>query len=683
MKGRSKSSRNNPKAWLKTLLYTVFLAPLFSLIAAPFIDGTLAFSGALIIEDSPSSQLFSKSDSSSSQQSKKKIYLEHADSLIFDKELLPNTNKLVGNVALRHESWLMKCDSAYLNEEDNSFEAFDHIHIQDDSITILGQYLFYDGTRKFAELRETVELSNETSTLYTDSLDYDRKEGKGYYFDGGTLVDSLNTLSSLYGEYQPSTGEAYFETDVVLENPDYTLYTDHLRYNTDTKIAYFDGPTTIVSDSGRIESTRGIYDTDKDVAILLDQSKVYHKQGDMVGDSLLYDRKNGIAEAFGRMKLNDTINKMVLRGDYGYFVEDTEYAFATVYAYVEDYSRKDTLYVGADTLEMISKKKPSAKEEEESIRLLLAYHRAKIYQKDMQGVADSLSYFSHDSILSLYQSPIIWSDSTQLEGDTIRAFFADDTLHHATAWYNAKAMRQIKDPTLHDQVKSDSMLAFFAEETVRELRAFREVEMVYFPLQESINRYFGVGNMKSPKSYVYFSADTIEKAISFGPVEGALHPIESATDKEKILPGFIWEPQPRPSSPTEVISPRLDSAGNPLPFEPTPIVDLSRFDGSLAALQAYKTLDREIQSSEEQARMRAKQREEEQKQLQESLPKYIRRPQPEDEPYQPPFNLQENFQTEWLYLPRQANQENSTIPQSITIPERLPSSEEKRKSAMS
>lgn len=674
------TTTNRLKAGLKAIVYAILLAPLFSLIATPFIATLNVFT-----QEVHNPFIFTSSDSlkanpNNSRDDKKKIYLEHADSLLFDMELLPGINKLVGNVSLRHDGWLMQCDSAYLKEEDNSFEAFEHIQIQDDSITIKGQYLFYDGQRKFAQLRRTAELSNDNATLYTDSLDYDRLEGKGYYFNGGTIVDSINTLSSLYGEYVPKTNEAFFEQEVVLENPDYTLYTDRLRYNTETKIAYFDGPTIIVSDSGKIESTRGIYDTDKDVAILLDKSKILHKRGNMTGDSILYDRKQKLAEAFGRMVLNDTINKMILRGDYGYFVEDTEYAFATVYAYLEDYSREDTLYIGADTLEMISRKDTNTTKADNSIRLLLAYHRGKIYKKDMQGLADSIAYFSHDSILSLYQNPIVWSDSLQLEGDTLRAFFAGDTLHHATSWLKAKSMRQLKDSLIFDQVKCDSMIAFFADNKVRELRAFREVEMVYFPLQESINRYFGVGNLKCPKSYVYFAGDSVERAISFGPVEGALHPIEKATDTEKKLPDLQWEPQKRLAKPEEVISPLLDSLGKPLPFTPTPLVDLARFDGSLSALKAYQILDKEIALSKERVAIRTKDRIDQAKKRYEALSIYIRKANIKDKPYKEPFDIQDFIHLKWPYSFIPQNLENITTPLSITIPERMPSEDEPKRS---
>ena len=201
---------------------------------------------------------------------KKRIVLEHADSLHYDAIEMPGMQQLKGNVKLRHAGWIMYCDSAFLEEETNSLFAYDNIRINEgDSITIIGQLLNYYGEDRIAQLRYNVELSNRTATLYTDSLDYDRNAGIAYYTEGGTIVDSLNTLSSVYGEYTPSTNEAVFRDEVVLENTDFTLNTDYLRYNTDTKIAYFNGPTTIVSDSGRIESTRGVYDTGNDVGIFL------------------------------------------------------------------------------------------------------------------------------------------------------------------------------------------------------------------------------------------------------------------------------------------------------------------------------------------------------------------------------------------------------------------------------
>ena len=41
--------------------------------------------------------------------------------------------------------------------------------------------------------------------VFTDSLNYDRLYDLGYYFEGGTLMDEENVLTSDWGEYSPAT----------------------------------------------------------------------------------------------------------------------------------------------------------------------------------------------------------------------------------------------------------------------------------------------------------------------------------------------------------------------------------------------------------------------------------------------------------------------------------------------
>lgn len=611
---------------------------------------------------------FSYSHTAPPPGNKKRILLEHSDSLHYNAIEKPGLQQLRGNVKVRHESWVMYCDSAFLEDATNSFFAYDNIRIlEGDSLTITGGQLDYYGQDRMAELRYDVEMSNLTATLYTDSLSYDRNLGTGYYTQGGTIVDSLNTLTSIYGEYTPSTNEAIFTDEVVLENPDFVLTTDYLRYNTKTKIAYFTGPTTIVSDSGRIESTRGVYDTEKDVGILLDRSTVFNRRGTITADSIFYDKPLSFTECFGSMVLNDTINKANLYGEYGFFNDSTEYAFSTYHAWLKDYSKKDTLYLAADTMEMISYR--DSIQSKKPVRLMRGYHNAKLFRQDLQGKADSVSYFSMDSILTLFQAPIVWNDSTQLEGDTIRAYFAADTLHHTKAWLNAKSMRQLLDPDKFEQIKGDSLLAFFVDRSVKELRAYGEVEMIYFPLQESIKHYFGVGHVKSPYVVAYFAADTIQRAVWLGPAEGTLTPIEQATESDKSLTGLTWKPKMRPLSPQDIFTIKRDSMGQEVAFTPPSLSDLSHFNGAQQALSAYEIIAQEVGAS----RIRATWKPEEVDTVRQEemaralLPLYIRRPLPEDEPFTwllyPDLRLFNSNENEsWHYYTDQENQSDPIIP---------------------
>ena len=247
----------------------------------------------------------------------------------------------------------MYCDSAYFFEQTNSLEAFSNVRMeQGDTLFVYGNYLFYDGNTQIAYLRENVRMENGQVTLFTDSLNYERIPDIGYYFDGGLIVDSLNQLSSFYGQYSPSTKLAIFNDSVRLENEQFTLYSDTLHYNTDSKIATILGPSIIVSDSGTIYSSRGWYDTVNNTSLLLDRSQVVSGDRILTGDSIAYNRELGFGEAFGNMSLQDTAQHVMLEGQYGFYNEKTEYAFATDSARFLEFSQGDTLFLHGDTLKM-------------------------------------------------------------------------------------------------------------------------------------------------------------------------------------------------------------------------------------------------------------------------------------------------------------------------------------------
>ncbi len=104
-----------------------------------------------------------------------RVHLLHADKLYFNVRQHPTAQFLVGNVQFDHEGTLMYCDSALYYEATNSFDAFGNVRmVQGDTLTLTGNVLYYDGMEQIARIREEVVLRHRESTLYTDSLDYDR-----------------------------------------------------------------------------------------------------------------------------------------------------------------------------------------------------------------------------------------------------------------------------------------------------------------------------------------------------------------------------------------------------------------------------------------------------------------------------------------------------------------------------
>lgn len=278
-----------------------------------------------------------------------RVKLVYADSLLRRE----NREYLIfkGNVCFRRDSMFMYCDSLYFYNKRNMFDAFGNVRMeQGDTLFVYGDILYYNGDTQLARLRENVRMVNRDVTLYTDSLNYDQQINIGYYFEGGRIVDTQNELTSIYGQYSPDTKDAIFQESVVLTNDRFVLSSDTLEYNTATKIADIIGPSTITSDSNVIYSDLGWYDTQKNTSTLYNQSTIVSKERSLTGDTIYYDRNSGYGEVFGNMFLDDTIRKVIMIGQYGFYNEKTEYAFVTDSAMAIEYSGVDSLFLHGDTL---------------------------------------------------------------------------------------------------------------------------------------------------------------------------------------------------------------------------------------------------------------------------------------------------------------------------------------------
>jgi lipopolysaccharide assembly outer membrane protein LptD (OstA) len=475
---------------------------------------------------------------------KTRIYMENADVRSFNKKIDDQRETLKGNVIFRHDSSYMYCDSAYFYERDLSLEAFGRVRLeQGDTLFVYGDYLFYNGNIELAQMRHNVRMVNiqqdsSEVILYTDSLDYNRLTDLCYYFEGGRIIDAENELTSVYGQYSPETKIAVFNDSVCLTNPNFVLYSDTLEYSTETKIATILGPSVIESDSGLIHSSRGWYNTENNTSLLLDRSNVLSGEKILVGDSLVYDRADGTGRAFGNMSLRDTAQQMTLTGHYGYYEEKTEYAFATDSACALEYSQGDTLFLHADTLELITIDSTS--------RILRAFMGVRFYRSDIQGVCDSMRFNTKDSILYMYGNPVLWNENQQLSGDTIIIYMADSAIDHVHVPSSAFSVQCI-DSGYFNQLGGNDLKAYFRGKRLEHVDIDGNAESIYYPLEKDGTMEM-LNYMKS--SYLSFwmnEEGELEKLKLYPPIPaGKVIPIPDLSVEEKTLKKFVWYGDLRP-----------------------------------------------------------------------------------------------------------------------------------------
>lgn len=519
-----------------------------------------------------------------------KVFLEQADSLYRHGSLTDTLERqtVKGDVRFRQGNMWMYCDSAYYYPERNSMDAFGHVRMQQgDTLTVLADKLYYDGTRRFARLYRgpschKVTLRDTRGELETDTLYYDVVTEVGNYNTGGLLRDDVNTLSSVYGEYSPRTHDAFFEHDVVLINrkDDYRLYSERLRYNTATHIARIETPTRIYGRNDSIVTSSGWYNTANDSLELTSRSTVFHRDSlgrvtTLTGDSIVYDRRTRVSRVFGfsdparrgLMEISDTARKVIITGYEGYYNDSTREAYATVYPLLTEYSRPEPFFLRADTIyscvitlpDTIRTSLPDTISGSDSGTLPVvadsivmrewhyarAYPRARFFNSEAQGVAvDSMVFLERDSMVWLHGRPVVWSGERQVNGPLIAVHLNDSTADRADLPYGGMMAEHIEED-FFNQLSGKEMQAWLADRSLRRLEVNKNVETVFLP-QEEDSTFNRLVNAQGDSLIITMDAGQIERIKLWPQVSGTVTPLFLVKADQKFLRNFQWLDAIRP-----------------------------------------------------------------------------------------------------------------------------------------
>jgi lipopolysaccharide assembly outer membrane protein LptD (OstA) len=471
-----------------------------------------------------------------------RIYLVHADVLHFDDRINPDATILNGSVHFTHQGARLYCDSAYFYEASNSFEAFGHVKMyQGDTLSLVSEYAYYDGNEQMARARYNVVLKHKKTTLYTDSLDFDRLYDNAYFFEGGKMIDGNTTLTSDWGEYNTKSKMSVFNYDVKMQSPSFYLTTDTLYYDTRTSIAHIVGPSNITSGESHIYSEQGYYDTKLERARLMNRSVLSNNGRTMVGDSVYYDSQQGFSQAFRNVVYVDSVNKNKLTGNYGEYWEPTGYALCTDSAVAIDYSQGDSLYMHADTFKVVTFNIDT----DSVYRKIHAFHHVRAYRTDVQAVCDSLVYNSLDSCMTMYYDPIIWNNNQQLVGDLVKVFLRDSVIDHAHIIDNCFSIQHLRtDTACYNQVSSKEMFAYFKDGEIREAQAKGNVLIGYF--FEEGDSVPIIYNYQETAELRMFLKDRKLESVWTPKTSGTMYPINQIPDDRRRLQGFMWYDYIRP-----------------------------------------------------------------------------------------------------------------------------------------
>ncbi len=466
-------------------------------------------------------------------QDAKQIVIQHSDFLDISEKEVPGAIVLTGNVIIIHEGVRMTCNKAYHFTKSNFVKIFGNVNmVQGDTLFMNSKYAEYNGNTKFAYATGDVVLRDPKMTLATDTINFDRNSQQAYYNSKGTIQDPENTLVSNSGRYYLNQKKFQFLDAVTVTNPRQTIKTNHLDYYTNSGHAYVFGPSTITSATNTIHTTKGFYDTKKDEGKLQKGSKITYKDRLIEGDDIYYDRKLDFARAKNNVKVTDTINNFVLKGNYAEVYKQKDSMFITKKAVAITLFEKDSVYFHAKKLLVTGKPEN---------RIIRGSNNARFFKKDMSGKCDSIHYDKKKGLTQMIGKPIFWNGKNQMTGDLMHLISDAKTekIDSLKVLNNAFIISKDTIGEGFNQVKGQHLFGKFKDNKLHEVDVVKNTEVIFYMRNEK-NELIGINKNVSSKINMILEGNNIETITIFTNVDGIIYPEDELPENARKLKGFIW-----------------------------------------------------------------------------------------------------------------------------------------------
>jgi len=217
----------------------------------------------------------------------------------------------------------------------------------------------------------------------------------------------------------------------------------------------------------------------------------------------------------------------------------------------------DSLAVGADSLasatDSLAVQKDSIPEPLDSTKIsfITAVKNVKLYKSDIQIACDSLAYNDLDSLVRMYERPVVWNESNrQYSADSLFAVLKNQSLQKASLMSNAFII--IKEDTLcYDQIRATEMLAYFdTTGALSRFDAMGDANAIFYLQEDSV--YATVNKSEAKMLSAYFKNGDIDRVYYFESAKNDGYPVAQMTSEERVLKGFSWQPELRPSGRQDV-----------------------------------------------------------------------------------------------------------------------------------
>lgn len=518
--------------------------------------------------------LFNKNPQYLSETSKAK-----SDSIIYDGTL--KEVQLLGNAFFEEEETRATADTMHFYELRDIVELIGNANYADGNRTASGDKLIYDRKNKIFRSDSRIKILDGAQSLEADITDFNSETGEG--------------MASGKVDWQDTTQNIRILTEEVVYNKkeDYVkAWGDRplLVIELDGKKLFVSGDTLI---SKRVANPNRILSHADRAALLIDTLSIIYipdtshllQKIPFALDSTLLKSKMMISKESREKDVMDPDTTMMVKEKMPEEIPIMEDKMIADSMEKKELIVKDTIPAKTDSIassetksdrkkkkkaqeklveKMVEKPAPDAKATPaepsdslkpivysskelvweldlppDSFKIILVYPKVRIFGEDLQGVCDSLSFNTLDSMFHFYTDPVLWSDTTQFHGDTIRMLVKEKKLHSMDILNNGMII-STPNQVYYDQIKGKLINAWLVEGAIDNVLITGNAETIYYVTDES-GAYNGANKKQCSKMRMTFLEKKLDNIRFYDKPEGTYFPMSKADPSAMKLEGFTWK----------------------------------------------------------------------------------------------------------------------------------------------
>lgn len=197
-------------------------------------------------------------------------------------------------------------------------------------------------------------------------------------------------------------------------------------------------------------------------------------------------------------------------------------------------------------------------------RYFVGYNHVLIYSDSIQGKCDSIRYSQLDSMMRMYNNPVLWPRNGEMLGDMIYMKMDSNKLKQIIVPKNAIMINRSgpEQANMFDQIQGNSINGYLTNNKLDSMVAQPEATSIYF-IKDEDSAYVGSSEGKAETIKVMFKDEEIDKIYYLKDVTQKSTPMKDVEPASLRLSRYNWRETERPKTLAEFLE------GTTLPHAPS------------------------------------------------------------------------------------------------------------------